>query len=209
MNVRVRALDERGDLAAPPGSREWAIAVRGEVRVALQDAESSVRHIQNLLKAMDKHGGYKHLTDAEDRPFETFKAFVVAAPPFGLGYAVEVIDRVLAEERDVPLNVVVGPWGGDRVSKKAREQQEQVDIINLKHKGGTSAVYQRARIQRDCPDIAQRLEAGEFKSVRAAAIEAGIVRPLTPIEQTLKLLTKLTADERQLVRDAIDAMVED
>ena len=42
---------------------------------------------------------------------------------------------------------------------------------------GTSAVYLTARLRRDCPDIADRLDAGEFPSVRAAALEAGIVKP--------------------------------
>lgn len=34
-----------------------------------------------------------------------------------------------------------------------------------------------ARIKRDHPEIAARVEAGEFKSIRAAALEAGIVKP--------------------------------
>jgi hypothetical protein len=34
-----------------------------------------------------------------------------------------------------------------------------------------------ARIARDHPDIPERMKAGEFRSIRAAAREAGIVRP--------------------------------
>lgn len=39
---------------------------------------------------------------------------------------------------------------------------------------GNSAEYLTRRIVRDHPDIAERMKAGEFKSVRAAALEAGI-----------------------------------
>jgi hypothetical protein len=51
---------------------------------------------------------------------------------------------------------------------------------------GTNATYLTARLKRDAPDIATRLERGEFKSVRAAAIEAGIVNaPKTAVAPIL------------------------
>jgi hypothetical protein len=50
-------------------------------------------------------------------------------------------------------------------------------IDNIKSFGGTSAAYLAARLQRDFPEIAKGLAKGKFKSVRAAAIEAGIVKP--------------------------------
>jgi len=43
-------------------------------------------------------------------------------------------------------------------------------------KQGNSAAYLTARIKRDHPEILKRMIAGEFKSVRQAAIEAGIVK---------------------------------
>jgi hypothetical protein len=41
---------------------------------------------------------------------------------------------------------------------------------------GNSRAYLVARIARDHPDILERLKAGEFASMRAAAIAAGIVK---------------------------------
>ena len=38
-----------------------------------------------------------------------------------------------------------------------------------------------ARLKRDHPDIAARVANGEFKSIRAAALEAGIVKPMRSI----------------------------
>ena len=44
--------------------------------------------------------------------------------------------------------------------------------------GGTSQSYLLRRIARDRPDILERVKSGEFKSARAAAIEAGIIKPV-------------------------------
>ena len=50
---------------------------------------------------------------------------------------------------------------------------ENPNIVRVS-RHGNDATYLAARIQRDYPDIAERLDAGEFPSVRAAALEAGI-----------------------------------
>ena len=64
-------------------------------------------------------------------------------------------------------------------------------------KQGTSQDYLLARLRRDHPAILSRLEAGEFRSVRAAAIEAGIVKdekrvsvPVGDMKRAARLLKK-------------------
>ena len=47
----------------------------------------------------------------------------------------------------------------------------------LGSRGSTDPEYLAARIARDHPDIQARISQGEFKSVRAAAVAAGIVKP--------------------------------
>ncbi|MBV8264802.1 MAG: hypothetical protein JO252_00495, partial [Planctomycetaceae bacterium] len=63
----------------------------------------------------------------------------------------------------------------DRGAPTKEERENKVDNINLR--GGTQADYLTARIARDRPDLLERMEAGEFPSMRAAALEAGIVTP--------------------------------
>ena len=82
--------------------------------------------------------------------------------------------------------------GGDHMPKQ--------DNNVILPKQGNSASYLAARLARDFPKIAERLAAGEFRSVRAAAIAAGIITPPTPLEQILKLLPKLSDDERVELR---------
>jgi len=82
--------------------------------------------------------------------------------------------------------------GGDRRSEQARE--DQADNISLKH--GTQAAYLQARLSRDAPELADALKRGEFRSARAAAVEAGIITPFPsiqlkdPVPTAQKLLAK-------------------
>jgi hypothetical protein len=71
-------------------------------------------------------------------------------------------------EKAVPLVI----HGGDR--KTIQYNNYNVDIPSIQ---GTSPEYLTARIARDRPDILERMKAGEYKSVRSAAIDAGIVDP--------------------------------
>jgi hypothetical protein len=51
------------------------------------------------------------------------------------------------------------------------------NINRCKKQGSTNPDYLTARIARDRPDILDRMKAGEYPSVRKAALEAGIVKP--------------------------------
>jgi len=46
---------------------------------------------------------------------------------------------------------------------------------------GNRADYLEARLRRDAPEVADALERGEHRSVRAAAIEAGIIKPVPTV----------------------------
>jgi hypothetical protein len=49
--------------------------------------------------------------------------------------------------------------------------------LKVSYVGGNSTVYLVRRLKRDAPEIAERLAAGEFRSARAAARAAGIIKP--------------------------------
>ena len=67
---------------------------------------------------------------------------------------------------------------------------------NVRGFNGNSQDYLAARINRDHPDIAERVKAGEFKSIRAAAIVAGIVKVKTPLERLFAEWKKASQEER-------------
>lgn len=72
---------------------------------------------------------------------------------------------------------------------------------------GPTAARLTARIAKKRPDILERMKADEFSSVRAAAIEAGIITPPTPFQQIEKLIKKhkgsLTRTERKQLRNLL------
>lgn len=76
--------------------------------------------------------------------------------------------------------------------------KKDLDIIQVSVNGGggTSADYLTARLKRDHEKIFQRLAAGEFPSVRKAAIAAGIIKVPGTVTKLLKLWKKATAAER-------------
>jgi hypothetical protein len=63
---------------------------------------------------------------------------------------------------------------------------------------GTTVEYTLARLNRDRPDLAARVRAGEL-SANAAAIEAGFRKKPSALEQVLRLLPKLTSEERAVL----------
>jgi hypothetical protein len=58
------------------------------------------------------------------------------------------------------------------------------------------AAYWRYRIERDHPEIARRLSAGELPSVRAAAIEAGLIHEPSGLVQLRRAWRRASPDDR-------------
>lgn len=85
------------------------------------------------------------------------------------------------------------------------EQQERASKGSDTTLAGRGADYLTARIARDRPDILERMKAGEFRSVRQAAIEAGIVKVPTTLEKLRRLWAKATPEERDALRADLGA----
>ena len=66
---------------------------------------------------------------------------------------------------------------------------------------GTEATYLSARLKRDHPEIAAKVLRGEYRSIRAAALDAGIIKPTrtipidTPDNAVRALLRVFSVDE--------------
>jgi len=76
-------------------------------------------------------------------------------------------------KRLAPIAAKLQCWprfGGDRRSEEAK--QDQANNVSLKQHGN-SAEYIETRLREQFPEIAERLERGEFKSARQAGIAAG------------------------------------
>lgn len=82
--------------------------------------------------------------------------------------------------------------GGDRT-----EQVDEKNNVNLTHKGGNSAPYRLSKLKRDHPEVAKRVEAGEFKKVADAERAAGIGRPvMSKLDRVIAAFQRLSSDDQ-------------
>lgn len=105
--------------------------------------------------------------------------------------------------------------GRPKVEEKDGEQENlDYDITKVSRLRGTDPSYLASRIARDRPDIHEKMKAGEYRSVRSAAVEAGIIKPELrapddPAKLAAYLLKKWDRDRiADLLRALADAMTE-
>lgn len=173
-----------GDAEAPKGSEAWCRWLHFETLRRLDDREESGKRLEWIVATIQESEAFSKLTDRNGRPFIDFADYCQAPPPYGLGRTPAGIQQ----------EVKLRSHGGDRRS-------DQANNISLKSHG-TARRYTVARLERDRPDLASRVKAGEL-SANAAAIEAGI-RPKTvtiplTIEGATRLMLRLSEDERDAV----------
>jgi len=201
---------------------------------AAKDAQHTIGVMPGLMRAMLEIEGWREFSrplDLKQFTNATIDAWVLGPAYAGLGFpnwaTVYAILRRNAEHGDVCERLLKEAGAPDVAQadiEVALEKAKAKPLGDAKHPGtgrgnktdsdatrfnGRGSAYLVARIQRDHPDIAKRLADGEFKSVRAAAKAAGIVRDLTPLEQFARLWAKASTDERQLIREFIDSPVFD
>lgn len=183
-------LDELGDPAAPIGSKSWSLWVSNEIRKAVYDNEQSGTRLRRMVDLFKEHAGWQPLG------FLTWEQFCES--------------RLQKQPEDVEVTITL------RMTTQARAEQPKElnghagrptknNSDNSKNytadKAGNSADYLTARIARDRPDILDGMKTGKYRSVRAAAIDAGIVEP----KQRYQLPTDPTAAGRYLAQRVDDA----
>jgi len=87
-------------------------------------------------------------------------------------------------------DLILGAHGGDRRSKNFVPKGKKI-------RWGETTEYLIARLKRDAPAVAEGLARGEYRSVRQAAIAAGIVKVPTALDQAKRWVKKLDHGERE------------
>jgi hypothetical protein len=91
-----------------------------------------------------------------------------------------------------------------------RADESRVDIVHSKPTNQLNSNSQERilrRLARDAPDVLERVKAGEFKSARAAAIEAGIIKPVPTIRLVEDVGKVAAAIARHLSHEQLHALV--
>lgn len=153
-----------------PGSPEWCWQTVQVLREQMRHVSEQWDLADNALRQLREAKAWEKIPP--DHPYGSLNAMLKAE--VGLT-AAAVRNRIReASERARALNgkTVRKAKGGPL----SREDKANLDIVKVSDAGaGNSADYLTRRIARDHPDIFERLQAGEYRSVRAAALEAGII----------------------------------
>jgi hypothetical protein len=186
VSVRVSALDEVGDRDAPVGSKPWALWVVGQAKLQRDELERDASALRRLIGKMQKHEAWKAL----------------GVPSFDMLCATQL--RLSSEEVSAVLKARKGQSVGTvlrRVGPTGRPPKGTT-LVPLST-GGNDRIKSQIATRR--PDIAERMAAGEFASVRQAAIAAGIVKVPSVLDQLRKLWAKASeADRRKFMEEASD-----
>jgi hypothetical protein len=142
---------------------------------------------------------------AEELGYESGDAFIVEYLKLDLDVVHQVISFLDQEQpkeavsRDQALMASAVAAAAQPLAPSRRPTAEEalnkVDNVHLKPANQLNSNSQERilrRLARDAPEILERVKAGEFKSARAAAIEAGIIKPI-PTVRLVDDLNKVAA----------------
>lgn len=154
-------LDELGDGDAPIGSKSWALWLSNEIRKTYYDKQQTGERLRSLIETFKIQQAWQVFG------FLTWEAYCekrlqLAAQDLDAEARARIADLA---ERAVPLGV------------NGTNRFDNYQTMSSSATGGTSDKYLADRIARDRPDILERMKAGEYRSVRSAAIDAGIIDP--------------------------------
>lgn len=189
----MRELGAAGNRTAPPGTKEWALAVRLDIQANLHQWSDDVKTVKAFIDLIVKHDGWRVLEDRKGRPFSSFADFCKEREPYGLGHDPDLIDAIKGAPNGTTIRAALRSKPG-RPSKS--ESLTNNDSNENQIRGGTNRDYTVARLDRDAPELAERVRAGEL-SANAAAIEAGFRKRPTALALLRAAWRKATKAERE------------
>jgi len=185
----VDTLGEAGDIAAPIGSREWAIAVRGELSICLSDEASNRWRIKQLTELLQESKGYERLSNARGKPFASWRLFCVAPAPWGLNYDPDLLDAVI-DEYNQPVALRVGQ-AAERTNGEVKGIGQRGEIgpgpisrnERAKENGVSPTTQKRLDyLARNAPDLREAVERREIGAHKAYDQARGNVKIEIPAD---------------------------
>lgn len=204
--TRQSFLDPPIDKNAPLGTEAHARAIAIRTKASIDQVENDAMLAALALKNCEDERIWKVLGYPSYELFLTKEVKVDLELADALrhakrGQTVGAVRKALAEKaRANPVGKQGAPTGNKNASKES-DQQNKVDVVNFEFKGGNQASYLLSRLARDNPEILAAFERGEYRSVRSAAIAAGIIKELTSDEKAVKAFSK--AENRLCVLKSI------
>jgi hypothetical protein len=161
---------------------------------AVNTSSGSLENVAPLIKRVLETGAWRcrivPQLGNEPVKFNDFLKFIETKPLRGCGWPHDKIPPLLKDDPEA-----VRLWRKATVGEKHVHHDDNNNVI-IKAQQGNSLAYTLDRLQRERPDLFERVKAGEM-SANAAAIAAGFRKKLTPLEQIQKLWLRLDQDGRR------------
>jgi hypothetical protein len=149
---------------------------------AVNRGDRAIDDIPDLVEDVIDSGAWKEREKGRDtdETFDSFREFCTTAPSHGLGCEVERLSNLCRDRPEVVKKIeehTKADHGGDR----GNQYTENGKVDNINHakdenernrSSGTSKSYTLQRLERDAPELYEKVVADEM-SANAAAIEAG------------------------------------
>lgn len=166
---------------------------------AVNTSSGSLVTVPPLINRLLKTGAWKEREVrqlGEIVRFDSFAAFIQAAPLRGCGWPLEKVEALI---KDDPETLTM--WRQATTAEKHLHKADG-DNVTISPKRGNSVAYTLDRLSRERKDLFERVKAGEL-SANAAAIEAGwrSKDALTTLRRGWK---KATPEERATFRGEIE-----
>jgi len=185
-------LDETGDQFAEPGSRPWAIYFTNRAKLVRDQVHNDAERLRGLVERLEEHRAWEALG------LPSFS--ILCATKLQLGS--DEIDAIRKAKRGQTVGEVLAlrPHGTNQFTEGGGNKSENITSIDQR---GTGSAYRIAKLKRDAPEFADRLEAGEFGSVREAERAAGFPVPprLTPLERVQRAIVRLSDSDKIALRE--------
>ncbi len=193
-------------VSLPTDSEQYRRSTVGLLRLHWASVRSDERRVAEVVEEIKAARIYEHWPS--EQPYGTLDALCLAE----IGVPATLVTRTIQEVRTTRIQALADspatllPHGGDRRSEDTVQEAEQPVVNRLKPEyGSTNANYLTARIARDHPAILQQMQAGEYASVRAAALAAGIVKQRVSVPLDVEAAAKVL--RRHFTSEQLDALI--
>lgn len=184
---------------------DWPILMRLRRKFCDQELPHDCRLLLTFIED-GRNGGFAGYVDED--------AYIrdgLGLKPETAGWALKGLELLDDDGQPVPLEAaktagqtMVEAMPLAKHGEVGRGRDRGVVNTSSVQRGSTNAGYLAARIKRDRPDIAEAVVRGEYPSIRAAALAAGIVRrtvqvPLDPERAAAALRRHFSDDDLELI----------
>ena len=197
IRTRTTTLFDAGTVA-PFGSEPWAVECRQKLQQAVDRAVGGQFEFDRDLRKFWEHQGWRVLKNQDGEVFQSFRQFAMAQRPEGLHLSSHTY-KGLMRDIDKVLVEVAEHAEAQTLPKHGEIGKGRIRDYNIISNKGTSIDYLAARIARDRPDILERMKAGDYTSVRAAAKDAGIVKDPTPLQRIQAAWKHASLEDKQKI----------